>query len=50
MTIDTRLNPQASDDFELGLRHYFSDNIYAHINLFRIDTKREIFFNPFDIC
>lgn len=45
-TIDTRLNPQASDDFELGLRHYFSDNIYAHINLFRIDTKREIFFNP----
>jgi len=43
--INPSLKPQASDDFELGLRHYFSDNTYAHINLFRIDTKRELFLN-----
>jgi iron complex outermembrane recepter protein len=45
-TIDTGLLPQTSDNYELGLRHYFSDNLYANMNLFRVDTKNEIFFNP----
>ncbi len=45
-TIDTGLIPQRLDDYELGLRHYFTDNIYAQVNLFRIDTDNEIFFNP----
>ena len=44
-TINTNLKPQTSDDFELGLRHYISDNTYAHINVFRIDTKKELFLN-----
>lgn len=44
-TIDTHLNPQKLNDYELGLRYYFSDNIYAHINLFRTDTNNEIFYN-----
>jgi iron complex outermembrane recepter protein len=45
-TINTRLIPQASDNYEIGARHYFSDKVYTHINFFRIDTKNEIFFNP----
>ena len=45
-TIDMHLNSQKSDDYELGLRHYLSDKTYAHVNLFRIDTDSEIFFNP----
>ncbi len=45
-TINANLKPQSSDTYEIGLRHYFSDNIYSHINLFRIDTEREIIFNP----
>lgn len=45
-TINTNLKPQSSDTYELGIRHYFSDSIYSHINLFRIDTEREIIFNP----
>ncbi len=45
-TINTGLTPQRSDDYELGIRQYFTENLYASINLFRIDTKDEIFYNP----
>lgn len=45
-TINAGLAPQTSDNFEIGVRHYFTDAIYANVNLFRLDTKDEIFFNP----
>lgn len=45
-TVNTNLLPQTSDNYEVGTRYYFSDGIYAHLNLFRIDTEDEIFFNP----
>ncbi|MBI5676307.1 MAG: TonB-dependent receptor [Nitrospirae bacterium] len=45
-TIDTSLTSQRSNDYEIGLRHYFTNDIYAHVNFFRIDTDDEIFFNP----
>ena len=45
-TVNTNLLPQTSDNYEVGTRYYFSDGIYAHLNLFRIDTDDEIFFNP----
>jgi len=45
-TIDTDLVPQTSDDFELGIRHHFTKSLYAKVNVFRIDTEDEIFFNP----
>jgi iron complex outermembrane receptor protein len=45
-TVNTDLDRQSTDDYEMGIRHYFTDNIYAHLNLFRIDTDKEIFFNP----
>jgi iron complex outermembrane receptor protein len=44
--VNTNLLPQTSDNYEVGTRYYFSDGIYAHLNLFRIDTDDEIFFNP----
>ena len=45
-SIDTTLKPQTSDDFEIGIRHYYTKNSYAQVNLFRIDTDDEIFYNP----
>ncbi len=45
-TVNTEIVSQTSDDYEFGLRHYFTEDIYTHINLFRIDTENEIFFNP----
>jgi iron complex outermembrane receptor protein len=45
-TIDTGLSPQTSDHYEFGVRHYFSENLYANISLFQVDTENEIFFNP----
>ena len=44
--IDPELGPQTSDNFELGLRHYFTSSFYGNINFFRIDSYDEIFFNP----
>jgi iron complex outermembrane receptor protein len=45
-TLNTDLVPQTSDDYEVGARYYFSDRAYAHLNLFRVNTEDEIFFNP----
>lgn len=45
-TINTALVPQVSDNYEAGVRYYFSDDIFAHANVFRLDTDSEIFFNP----
>ncbi len=45
-TVNTDLIPQKSDNFELGMRYFISDEVYAHLNFFRIDTDNEIFFNP----
>lgn len=45
-TTNAALAPQTSDNYEAGARHYFSDDFFAHINIFRMDTDKEIFFNP----
>jgi iron complex outermembrane receptor protein len=45
-TINTDLVPQNSDNFEIGIRHHFSKSVFANVNLFRLDTRNEIFFNP----
>lgn len=45
-SINTALVPQTSDNYELGVRHYFDDRFFVHANVFRLDTAREIFFNP----
>ncbi len=45
-TVNIDLIPQTSNNYELGIRHYFADGLYAHLNFFRIDTDNEIFYNP----
>ncbi len=45
-TINSSLIPQDSDDYEFGIRHYFTPTLYANINFFRIDTENEIIYNP----
>ena len=45
-TINADLGPQTSDNYEVGIKHRFTDAIYANLNLFRLETRDEIFFNP----
>jgi iron complex outermembrane recepter protein len=45
-TINTSLIPQNSDNYEIGIRHYFTPGLFVNINFFRIDTENEIIFNP----
>ncbi|MDX1763533.1 MAG: TonB-dependent receptor, partial [bacterium] len=45
-TLDENLKPQKTKSYEVGLRQYFSENSYVHLNLFQLDTEEEIFFNP----
>jgi iron complex outermembrane receptor protein len=45
-TINTSLVPQTSDNYEVGVRHYFTDDIFFHANVFRMYTYNEIVFNP----
>jgi iron complex outermembrane receptor protein len=44
-TIVSGLVPQRSDDYEIGIRHYLDDESYIQVNLYRIDTDNEIFYN-----
>jgi len=43
--INSDQRPQATDNYELGVRHDFTDNLYGNLNLFRLDTKDELFYN-----
>ena len=45
-TIDATLRPQASDSYEAGIRHAFSDSAFGSLNYFHVGTEDEIFFNP----
>lgn len=45
-TINTDLQPQTSNDFQVGLRHHFTQTLNGTMNFFRIDTTDEIFYNP----
>ncbi|MGB3210070.1 MAG: TonB-dependent receptor [Desulforhopalus sp.] len=45
-TFDPTLGTQTTDDFELGVRLQFDPDINVSVNLFRLDTDEEIFFNP----
>ncbi len=45
-TFDSTLEPQTIDDFEIGTRVQFGPEINLSVNIFRLDTNDEIFFNP----
>jgi len=44
-TINSDLKPQTTDNYEFGIRHDITDHLYGSINLFRLDTKDELFYN-----
>jgi iron complex outermembrane receptor protein len=43
--VNADLEEQTSNDYELGVRHYFSESFFVNANLFLMDTQDEIFFN-----
>lgn len=45
-TVNDVLGAQVSDDFELGMRLELASALSLGVNLFRVVTKDEIFFNP----
>jgi len=45
-TFDTTLGQQTTDNFELGMRAQFGPGINLSVNIFRLETDDEIFFNP----
>ena len=45
-TFDTNLGPQTTDDYEIGTRIQIGSSVNLGINLFRLDTNDEIFYNP----
>jgi iron complex outermembrane recepter protein len=45
-SVNTELTSQTSDNYEVGVRHNFNNRISARVNVFRVDTSSEIFFNP----
>ena len=44
-SVNPDLRPQTSDNYELGVRHDFTENLYGSLNLFRLDTKDELSYN-----
>ncbi|MBE0576373.1 MAG: TonB-dependent receptor [Desulfuromonadales bacterium] len=45
-SVNSNLKSQTSDDYEVGLRHTFESGLALSVNLFRVVTENEIFFNP----
>jgi iron complex outermembrane receptor protein len=45
-TVNDTLNAQVSDDFEVGLRLQLESGLAIGLNLFRVVTNDEIFYNP----
>lgn len=44
-TLDTTMEPQTSNEYELGVSIGFLEGLAVSVNLFRIETEDEIFFN-----
>jgi iron complex outermembrane receptor protein len=45
--VNPQMKPQTGYQYEAGVRHAFTDQIEANLTLFWIETRNEIFFNPF---
>lgn len=45
-TVNTGIQPQQTKNHELGFKHFITDDLTVHINLFHLNTKDEIFYNP----
>ncbi|MCX5701524.1 MAG: TonB-dependent receptor [Candidatus Omnitrophica bacterium] len=44
--LNTNLKPQSAINYQLGLRHKFSDRLRGSFSLFRMYVKNELYFNP----
>jgi iron complex outermembrane receptor protein len=44
--VNTALQPQRSEHYELGVQHAFAPWLTVNLLLFRVDTKDEIFYDP----
>jgi iron complex outermembrane receptor protein len=45
-SVNIELDAQTSDDFEVGLRFQLETGLAFSLNLFRLETENEIFYNP----
>jgi iron complex outermembrane receptor protein len=45
--VNPGMKPQTGYQYEAGVRHAFTDEIEANLTLFWIETRDEIFFNPY---
>lgn len=45
-SFDTNLDQQTTDDYEIGTRIQIGPSVNVGVNLFRLNTDNEIFFNP----
>ncbi len=46
--LNTGLKPQSSIDYQVGLRHKFSDRFRVSLSLFRMNVKNELYLNATD--
>jgi len=45
--VNPGMKPQTGYQYEAGVRHAFTDQIEANLTLFWVETRDEIFFNPY---
>jgi len=45
--LNTELQPQSADNYEAGIKQYFGDILYVSGDVFLINMKNEIYFDPF---
>jgi iron complex outermembrane receptor protein len=45
--VNPEMKPQTGYQYEAGVRHAFTDQIEANLTLFWIETRDEIFYNPY---
>ncbi len=43
--LDTSLRPQTAIDYQVGVRHKFSDDLKGSVSLFRMNVKDELYYN-----
>ena len=46
IVVNTDLEPQEGNHYELGVKHFFTPKIQGRVTLFRAEIDDEIFFNP----
>lgn len=44
--LNTNLQPQEADHYEIGAKYYFKDSAYLGVNYFYMDVENEIFYDP----